>query len=48
MKVISYLATLPKKQEPTPKSLQKQNNKANTTRYFINEVIKDVKEKEEE
>ena len=39
MKVISYLATLPKKQEPTPEYLQKQNNKANTLRYFIDGVI---------
>ena len=35
MKVISYLATLPKKQEPSPESLQKQNDKANTLRYFV-------------
>ena len=40
MKVISYLATLPKKLEPTPESLQKQNDKANTLRYFIEGVNK--------
>jgi hypothetical protein len=34
MKLISYVATLPRKEEYTPESLQKANDKSNTLRYF--------------
>ena len=38
MKVVSYLATLPKKENYTPESLQKAQDKSNTLRYFIQGV----------
>jgi hypothetical protein len=38
MKVISYTATLPRKEEYTPESLQKAMDKSNTLRYFAEGV----------
>ena len=38
MKVISYLATLPRKDQYTTESLQKAQDKSNTLRYFIQGV----------
>ena len=38
MKVTSYLATLPKKDQYTAESLQKAQDKSNTLRYFIQGV----------
>lgn len=38
MKVVSYLATLPRKAEYTQESLQKANDKSNTLRYFVEGV----------
>lgn len=38
MKVISYTATLPKKEEYTPESLRKAMDKSNTLRYFAEGV----------
>ena len=38
MKVTSYLATLPKKDQYTAESLQKSQDKSNTLRYFIQGV----------
>jgi len=38
MKVVSYLATLPKKDQYTSESLQKAQDKSNTLRYFIQGV----------
>ena len=38
MKVISYIATLPRKEEYTPESLKKAMDKSNTLRYFIEGV----------
>ena len=40
MKVISYTATLPKKEIYTPESLQKAQDKSNTLRYFVQGVSK--------
>ena len=38
MRVTSYLATLPKKDQYTAESLQKTQDKSNTLRYFIQGV----------
>ena len=40
MKVVSYTATLPKKEIYTPESLQKAQDKSNTLRYFVQGVSK--------
>jgi hypothetical protein len=38
MKVVSYTATLPKKEQYTPESLKKATDKANTLKYFVQGV----------
>jgi len=38
MKIVSYLATLPKKDQYTAESLQRSQDKSNTLRYFIQGV----------
>ena len=38
MKVISYTATLPKKEQYTPESLKKATDKVNTLKYFAQGV----------